>query len=159
MRPTFAALKQKVPLVPLAFDSIGQYLLGINTTVPANEWTIKETKVADGEPQTSLTASYKLKSFPKTWQFLNHVAEAAHENRHHPTIITTYNKVDVELTTHDAGNRVTMKDLRLAQQINNAFLIANRDKSRVQLKGFFETTKDLVHEGQVSKVIKDLTKH
>jgi len=42
----------------------------------------------------------------------------AERQNHHPTIINTYNRVRLELTTHDAGNTVTEKDRGLARAID-----------------------------------------
>ncbi|KAH3687461.1 hypothetical protein WICPIJ_001571 [Wickerhamomyces pijperi] len=43
----------------------------------------------------------------------------AHLYGHHPTIITTYNRVDVMLTTHDEGEgEVTDIDLKFAKRID-----------------------------------------
>ena len=41
-------------------------------------------------------------------------AESLH---HHPELHNVYNRVDVRLTTHDAGNRVTDRDVQLARRI------------------------------------------
>ena len=37
---------------------------------------------------------------------------------HHPTWKNTYNKVEIWLTTHDAGDTITVKDKKLAKQID-----------------------------------------
>ena len=38
---------------------------------------------------------------------------------HHPAWCNTYNSVDVQLNTHSAGNRVTEKDVNLAEFIDS----------------------------------------
>lgn len=38
---------------------------------------------------------------------------------HHPELFNVYNRVVIELTTHDAGNRVTQKDINLATAIES----------------------------------------
>lgn len=46
------------------------------------------------------------------------VAILAESQNHHPIWKNEYNKVEIWLTTHDAGNRVTNKDQKLAESIN-----------------------------------------
>ena len=75
----------------------------------------------DEPPAHVLTVPYQLKNFKTTWEFLNSVAELAANKRHHPTIITTYNKVDIQLTTHDSDNSVTQDDLDMAEAIQKQY--------------------------------------
>ena len=49
---------------------------------------------------------------------MTRVALLAEQMNHHPTWTNTWNRVDIELTTHDAGNRVTTKDRELAAAID-----------------------------------------
>lgn len=53
--------------------------------------------------------------------FMNQVADVAEELNHHPWWSNVYNKVNIELTTHDAGNTVTDKDLKLARRIDELY--------------------------------------
>jgi 4a-hydroxytetrahydrobiopterin dehydratase len=48
------------------------------------------------------------------------VALIAEKMNHHPTWTNTYNKVEIRLSTHDAGNTVTEKDRKLASSITEA---------------------------------------
>ncbi|MBK8612333.1 MAG: 4a-hydroxytetrahydrobiopterin dehydratase [Flavobacteriales bacterium] len=50
--------------------------------------------------------------------FMTRVALVAERMGHHPEWSNVYNKVHIALSTHDAGDRVTEKDLRLAEAIN-----------------------------------------
>lgn len=79
-------------------------------------------KLIEGDRQCKLQVSYKFKDYPSTWQFLATVAREAHKAKHHPSIFTVYNKVDLELTTHDKQNQVTGKDISLAETIHDAFI-------------------------------------
>ena len=45
------------------------------------------------------------------------MAEAAERLNHHPDVELRYVNLALRLTTHDAGNKVTEKDLRLAEEI------------------------------------------
>ncbi|SCU97457.1 LAMI_0F10154g1_1 [Lachancea mirantina] len=55
--------------------------------------------------------------FEATWSFLNQVALRSHLWGHHPKIVTNYNQVLIELTTHDAGG-ITDVDAKLAARID-----------------------------------------
>lgn len=50
--------------------------------------------------------------------FINHVAEIAEEEGHHPEIRIVYNRVTLVLTTHDAGG-LTSKDFQMARRIES----------------------------------------
>ena len=63
--------------------------------------------------------------FAAAFAFLTEVARLAEEQGHHPTIQNTYNRVKLELTTHDAGNTLTDKDHRLAASIQNLLAFQN----------------------------------
>ena len=65
----------------------------------------------------SLYLSFTFKDFSEAFAFLTRVALLAEQNNHHPTIKNTYNKVEIWLTTHDAGDTVTEKDNNLAAAI------------------------------------------
>lgn len=51
--------------------------------------------------------------------FIVRLSFEAEELGHHPEITNVYNNVDIRLTTHDAGDKVTAKDIELAQRIDN----------------------------------------
>src|SRR5262245_36439273 len=65
----------------------------------------------------ALRRTYKLASFRDAIPFLTRVAFEAEERNHHPEIRNVYATVEIALTTHDAGNRVTGKDVELARAI------------------------------------------
>jgi 4a-hydroxytetrahydrobiopterin dehydratase len=50
--------------------------------------------------------------------FVNRVAEVAEELGHHPEIRIVYNRVNLALSTHDAGG-LTQKDFQMAQRIES----------------------------------------
>jgi 4a-hydroxytetrahydrobiopterin dehydratase len=49
---------------------------------------------------------------------MTRVAFLAEAQQHHPNWFNVYNRVDIALTTHDAGNVVTEKDRKLAKAID-----------------------------------------
>ncbi|CDO96501.1 unnamed protein product [Kluyveromyces dobzhanskii CBS 2104] len=63
-----------------------------------------------------LVRDYRFKDFEETWGVLNKVAMRSHLWGHHPTITTTYNKVQFRLTTHDLSG-VSDADVMLASRI------------------------------------------
>jgi len=60
----------------------------------------------------------KFKDFIAAMSFVNRLAEAAEQMGHHPDIRIVYNRVDLVLSTHDAGG-LTEKDFHLAQRIDS----------------------------------------
>ena len=48
---------------------------------------------------------------------MNRVALLAEQQQHHPEWSNVYNRVDIELVTHDAGG-ITERDLQLAESIS-----------------------------------------
>ncbi len=65
-----------------------------------------------------LTRTFVFSDFVEAFGFMTQVALLAEKCDHHPTWSNTYNRVTIELTTHDAGNQVTEKDIVLAKQID-----------------------------------------
>ena len=71
------------------------------------------------EENNMLKKSFKFKDFQEAFAFMTRVAFMAEEHQHHPNWSNVYNKVDIELTTHDEGNKVTAKDRKLAKAIDS----------------------------------------
>ena len=59
---------------------------------------------------------FKFSDFSEAWAFMNRVALIAEKSDHHPEWFNVYNKVDVTLTTHDAGG-LSQRDVDMAQAI------------------------------------------
>ncbi|MEZ0390782.1 MAG: 4a-hydroxytetrahydrobiopterin dehydratase [Pseudobdellovibrionaceae bacterium] len=74
-------------------------------------------------PQWRVNAEKKLerefvfKSFAEAFSFMTRVAFEAESLNHHPDWSNSYNKVKIELTTHDEGG-ITEKDFELAKKID-----------------------------------------
>ena len=68
----------------------------------------KETKGGD-----AIAKSFKFKDFNEAFGFMTRVALLADKMDHHPEWFNVYNKVDVTLSTHDAGG-VTQNDIDMA---------------------------------------------
>ncbi len=72
------------------------------------------------EENYELVTQVKFKDFMEAFAFMTEVAIIAEKMNHHPTWSNTYNKVEIRLSTHDAGNTVTEKDRKLAESITKA---------------------------------------
>jgi 4a-hydroxytetrahydrobiopterin dehydratase len=66
-----------------------------------------------------LKKTFKFKDFKEAFGFMTRVALVAEKMDHHPSWSNIYNTVTIELSTHDAGNKVTAKDHQLAKAIDS----------------------------------------
>ena len=76
------------------------------------DWTFENDK---------LQKKFTFKNFTEAFQFLNKVAAIAEKQNHHPEIFNVYNRVELKLNTHDAGNKVTEKDVKAVKEIEKLF--------------------------------------
>ena len=72
------------------------------------------------EGRDAIRNEYKFKDFNAAFGFMSRVALYAERNDHHPEWFNVYNRVDVTLTTHDAGG-VSNKDVALAHFMDEIF--------------------------------------
>ncbi len=70
------------------------------------------------EQDNKLVRTLKFADFSEAFAFMTRVALVAERMGHHPEWSNVYSKVHIALSTHDAGDRVTEKDLELAAAIN-----------------------------------------
>jgi 4a-hydroxytetrahydrobiopterin dehydratase len=70
------------------------------------------------EENNKLKRTFEFKNFVEAWGFMSRVAIHAEKMEHHPTWTNIFNQVEIELSTHDAGDKVTDKDRKLAEKIN-----------------------------------------
>jgi 4a-hydroxytetrahydrobiopterin dehydratase len=70
------------------------------------------------EEDNRMKKTFVFKDFQEAFAFMTRVAFLAEAQNHHPNWSNVYNKVNIELTTHDAGNVITDKDRKLAQAID-----------------------------------------
>lgn len=68
----------------------------------------------------ALQRQFVFADFRQAFGFMTQVALAAEKLDHHPDWSNSYSKVDISLTTHDAGG-LTAKDVALAGLIDRAF--------------------------------------
>ena len=65
----------------------------------------------------SITKTFKFKTFRDAMAWMTRIAFEAEAADHHPEWTNVYNRVEVLLTTHDAGG-LTDKDLNLASKMD-----------------------------------------
>jgi 4a-hydroxytetrahydrobiopterin dehydratase len=70
------------------------------------------------EENNTLYRKFQFADFSAAFAFMTRVAIAAEKADHHPLWTNVYNKVEIWLSTHDAGNIVTDKDRQLAAVID-----------------------------------------
>ncbi|MBT8354839.1 MAG: 4a-hydroxytetrahydrobiopterin dehydratase [Desulfofustis sp.] len=70
----------------------------------------------------SLKRVFSFRNFREAFGFMAEAALVAERKNHHPDWSNVYNRVTVQLTTHDAGG-ITTKDFDVARQME---LIASR---------------------------------
>lgn len=71
------------------------------------------------EGRDAITKEFRFKDFNAAFGFMSRVALYAERHDHHPEWLNVYNRVDVTLSTHDAGG-VTDKDVALAHFMDEA---------------------------------------
>jgi 4a-hydroxytetrahydrobiopterin dehydratase len=74
------------------------------------DWTFK---------RDALAKTFEFPSFREAMGFMVRVAFEAESLNHHPEWTNVYNRVTIRLSTHDAGGKVTAKDVKLATRIQN----------------------------------------
>jgi 4a-hydroxytetrahydrobiopterin dehydratase len=62
----------------------------------------------------AIERNWVFKDFNQAFAFMTRVALAAEQRNHHPNWSNVYNRVQVQLSTHDAGG-LTDKDIELAR--------------------------------------------
>lgn len=67
----------------------------------------------------SISKTFKFANFVEAFGFMTESALAAEKLNHHPEWFNVYSRVDVTLTTHDAGG-LTDHDIRLAKAMEKA---------------------------------------
>lgn len=75
------------------------------------QWEIVDNK---------LTKTFKFKSFIRAFGWMSQIAIWAEKLNHHPEWFNVYNKVEVQLTTHDAGG-ISELDFKLAEKMELLF--------------------------------------
>jgi len=76
---------------------------------------LPEWKLVEG--RDAITRAFRFKDFSEAWGFMARVALLAEAQDHHPEWFNVWNRVDITLSTHDAGG-LSERDIRLARAID-----------------------------------------
>ena len=72
---------------------------------------------AETKGREAIERTYTFKDFNEAFGFMARAALVAEKNDHHPEWFNVYKKVEVTLSTHDAGG-VTELDVKLAAEMD-----------------------------------------
>jgi 4a-hydroxytetrahydrobiopterin dehydratase len=70
------------------------------------------------ESNNKLKRKFEFKDFNEALVFINKLAPICESMNHHPEINWVYNKIELTLSTHDAGDKITELDYQLANKID-----------------------------------------
>ncbi len=70
------------------------------------------------EENNKLVNTFTFADFSEAFGFMTRVAMLVDKLDHHPEWSNVYNKVTIQLCTHDAGDKITEKDRHLAAEID-----------------------------------------
>jgi 4a-hydroxytetrahydrobiopterin dehydratase len=70
------------------------------------------------ETNNTLYKKFEFNNFSEAFAFMTRVAMEAEKMNHHPLWTNVWNRVEIWLSTHDAGDIVTEKDKKLAEIID-----------------------------------------
>ncbi|MGY8986115.1 MAG: 4a-hydroxytetrahydrobiopterin dehydratase [Sphingomonadales bacterium] len=73
-------------------------------------WSINDTN-------NSIHKTFRFVDFKEAFSFMTKVAELAETMNHHPEWFNIYNRLEVKLTTHEAGG-ITKRDIKMARAMN-----------------------------------------
>lgn len=73
------------------------------------------------EAYNKLEKEFNFTDFQKSLKFINQISLICEKANHHPEINWIYNKITLKLSTHDAGDIITEKDIKLAKLIDKCY--------------------------------------
>jgi 4a-hydroxytetrahydrobiopterin dehydratase len=69
-------------------------------------------------PEEGLYQAFEFVDFAEAFGFMTKVAAVAEQAQHHPRWTNEWNRVEIWLLSHEAGNSITDKDHQLAKEID-----------------------------------------
>lgn len=100
-----------MPTLKLTAEQLAQALNALNKT--KGGWSLQDDK---------LSKQYKFSDFQCAFGFMTICALYCEKVNHHPEWSNVYNRVIVQLTTHDAAG-ISEKDVALAQRMDDVFAL------------------------------------
>ena len=91
---------------------------GLSVNVPSVERSKSIIMSNWEEKNDKLVREFEFKNFREAFGFMSQVALLAEKHDHHPDWKNSYNKVFITLTSHSEGGKVTDKDRKLAEAID-----------------------------------------
>lgn len=91
---------------PLTSDQIKKELQGLKN------WSFENDKIHK---------DFSFDNFKDALSFIVRIGFEAESLGHHPELSNVYNSVSISLSTHDAGDKVTEKDIKLAKAIDTVY--------------------------------------
>ena len=82
----------------------------ISALTELSDWTLVDERDA-------IKRNFTFTNFNEAWGFMTRIAVEAERMDHHPEWFNVYNKVNVTLSTHDAGG-ITELDIKLAKEMD-----------------------------------------
>lgn len=82
-------------------------------------YQIFESRTTWNKVGGKLNKQFEFVDFNEALEFINKLAELCESENHHPEINWVYNKINLTLSTHDAGDIITEKDIKLSKMIDN----------------------------------------
>lgn len=83
----------------------------------------KELQNLDGwtYDNNKIHKNFTFDDFKTALSFIVRIGFEAEDQVHHPELTNVYNSVSISLSTHDAGDKVTEKDINLAKAIDEIY--------------------------------------
>jgi len=75
-------------------------------------WEFKDDKIH---------REFSFSDFKAALSFIVRVGFDAEDQGHHPELFNVYNTVQISLSTHDADDKVTEKDIKLAKAVDSIY--------------------------------------
>lgn len=84
------------------------------------------------ETNNKLYQKFEFRDFNQAMDFIEEVRQTSNWLNHHPVIKNTFNIVELWLSTHDEGNKITNKDREFARQIDMISFPVKNSSSKVR---------------------------
>ncbi|MFM7469116.1 MAG: 4a-hydroxytetrahydrobiopterin dehydratase [Vampirovibrionales bacterium] len=113
-----------VSVPAMAFECLDSGLIPMVESLSHQGWQYLGVCHPEGQTMVEPTKMYlektfRFPTFVDAVAFVNALTPLAENAGHHPDLVVGWGRVVVQLSTHDAGHRVTLKDVALAQAFDH----------------------------------------